>query len=572
MYGLTEKMMPLEVQKKRTYFSINSSKAPITTQNRTSFPIIYEIKTYKNNSKNNRPINKRSSDSFMNRIIAEKYGRNKTSLDKTIYNGLNRYGLQTTKRTHKSNNKKNEIKNYFTNVYDINNNNYFVNLYETSTSIPSKYKYRNSVLNKNFNSQVISRNEDKNDNISISYHTNKPNKTTFYDNSISNIFTDLNTSFTIEMMKNYRNKLLKEFMKYIRKFYRYHYKKYFIYFINQLKTIKKRKPKSEYIYSKKFQKIPYTKLFKKVAVKPFINKKKIINKNSVIINRNKLYREHVSCLTDRKIDGGSIVSKIINNQSNELSDGKIRNIFLDSSFLNEKLKEEDNSYNHNNSSSIDNISYRRRRINISNRILSPNPTRKYNTINTNSREIKINFRIINKLRQEKNEKIVNNSKIQFRYNYFVFDENKNNKKKSNDKKESYVISNLVNSFSIIISKHKFEGRKKFINIKKDSKFLSAIKEEDEKYSLSLQDSIPGDNIVHLKESTSNSQITKDINKDIMKLKSLINKFINEKYQKILLNKIKGIIFAYKINQVLKNKEKEKEKDKDKDKDKIKKNN
>ena len=546
MFVQSEKNMPLNVQKKSNYYKISNSKTPISTQNKNNNKIIYEIINYKNNTSNS--LNTRVNKLIKNRIIAQKYGKNKTPINKKNSSVFNSIEVDSRKRTYKPNNEKKTIKNYYTNVYDINNNNYFVNLYETLTNIPSRKKYRNCIINQN--TKEISRNQ---------YYSNKtdknyivrPHKTSNCVNSIGSIFSDkeyFNSSVTIEMMKNYRNKLLKEFMKYMKKFYRYHYKEYFIYFINQLKTIQKRKTLNQFVYAKKIQKTPYMKVYKKISVK-----RKMTNndKNKVIINRRNY---NYSSLTDKKIDDDedSIVSKIINNRKSELSDGKIRNIFLDSSFLNEKNSKEEDVYN----------------INLLNKIFSPNiSNRRYNTISTNSREIKINFRMIKELKQEKNKKLVKNQ-IQIRNNIIEINDNEYNKKKSNSNGnkqscENFVISNL-DSFNMITEKNnKYsskERRKKFITFKKNSNFLTSIKEEDEKFSLSFQDSIAAENILHLKENTFTTQSIQEK----MKLKSLIKKFINEKYKKILLNKIKSITFAYKINKVINKTETDKDKDKDKD--------
>lgn len=98
-------------------------------------------------------------------------------------------------------------------MFMINNNNYFVNLYDSSTSIPQKYKSKNSVINKNFYNKINSRNQDIKD-----YSFNKANKTNIYEASITepdnyNRSLYINTSETKEMLKNYRRYLLKEFMK-----------------------------------------------------------------------------------------------------------------------------------------------------------------------------------------------------------------------------------------------------------------------------------------------------------------------------------------------------------------------
>ena len=547
-----DKITPLQIKRKKTYFSVNTSKTPISTKNKNSHQIVYKIISHKNNE---RPLSTKSKNVNKHIVITQKYYNNLTKAKKN-YTSVNSTKNESLKKPNILNNKRKLTKNYFTNIYDINNNNYFVNLYETSTTLPSRFKGRNSVLNKNFNTKTNSRNLYYNPK-DIMIH--KSNRTTYYENSITDNFNDkdlINSSATIEMMKNYRNKLLKEFMKYLKRFYIVHYKDYFKSFINELKTMKKKKPLKQYVYSKKFQKIPYikTNIYKKVSVNQPINKRKKINDRIIIKKRN---YQNYSNLIDRKIeDNNSIVSKIINNQSNELLDGKIRNIFLDSSFLNEGNRDDDyinNIFYTQNNTSIENNRYDRMKRH---RILSSIENIKQNNTNNNnnSREIKINFRIIDKLKQENMKKLSSfHKKIHIRHNYMIFNENNNNNK--NKIKSSYntlSISNLINSFSIIskndyLYKNNIEGRKKIITLTKNSRFLTSIKEEDEKFSLSIQDSIPGDTILHLKENLYNSQN----NQDKWKIKLIINNFCTQKYKKILLSKIKAFTFIYKISRVLK---------------------
>jgi len=556
MLAEPERITPLQIKKKKTYFSVNTSKTPISTKNKDSHQIVYKTIFYKNNE---RPLSTKSNNVNKHIVITQKYYNNLTKAKKN-YTSVNSTKNKSLKKPNIINNKRKLTKNYFTNIYDINNNNYFVNLYETSTTLPSRFKGRNSVLNKNFNIKTNSRNLYYNPK-DIMIH--KSNKTTYFENSITDNFNykDLiNSSATIEMMKNYRNKLLKEFMKYLKRFYIFYYKDYFKSFINELKTMKKKKPLKQYVYSKKFQKIPYmkTNIYKKISVNKPINKQKKINDRIIIKKRN--YHNY-SNIIDRKIeDNNSIVSKIINNQSNELLvDGKIRNIFLDSSFLNEGNREDDyinNIFYSQSKTSIENNRYDRIKRH---KILSSIDNIKQNNTNdnNNSREIKFNFRIIDKLKKENIKNLSTfHKKIHIRHNYMIFNENNdNNKNKIKLNNNTLSISNLINSFSIICKNdyiyknNNIQGRKKIITLTKNSnsRFLTSIKEEDEKFSLSIQDSIPGDTILHLKENLYNSQNYQDK----LKLKLIINNFCTQKYKNLLLSKIKGFAFIYKINKVLK---------------------
>ena len=84
-----------------------------------------------------------------------------------------------------------------------------------------------------------------------------------------------------------------------------------------------------------------------------------------------------------------------------------------------------------------------------------------------------------------------------------------------------VCISKLESFSIICKnekKAKFYGRKKYFNLLKNKKFLSSIKEEDEKFSLSRQDSITPENTkIYVKE---NIQYIQNKNR----FKALINDF------------------------------------------------
>ena len=580
-----KKIINLDIIRKMKFLTLNASKTPK--------PLIKNKKTInKMPKKMNKTIltstNIFSPSNFNSnnidrtrKIIFPNYFKNNQKLENyyTNQNSIENKSIRKKDINDIKDFKKSFTKNIFTNYYDINNNNYFLNLYDTSTSVPIKYKDRNSILNnKNFNTKNISRN--------LKYKDNSFNKSTknnynnyFYTsmtetNSNNNYFYNryinnsicLPSSDTKKMLNNYRNKLLKEFLKYLKKFYFNYYKNDFIYFINELKKLKKKNNLKKFIYSKKIQKQPFHKAKinkKESSIDALIKNRKIfINKK---INRNSYH------LTERKMDSKNIVSKIINNLSNELVDGKIRNIFLDSSFLNEANSidvEGIKIYTHQNSSSIDNNhSYTSKKhrillgnINPSSLSYEKNNKYKYKTIDTkkdinNYREIKINFNQIGELKDVRHKNLTFDNKINIRYNYITFQGKKKNN--INNKNNIYSISNSVDSFSIISiskkedKKNQFsEGRKKYFRMFKNNRFLSSIKEEDEKYSLSIQDSISVENTkIFNKDNLYNAQYKK--NK--IKLKAKINDYCKKNYKKLLLIKLKYISLLFKENKTNKSK-------------------
>jgi hypothetical protein len=565
-----DKERSVKSKRKKSFFT---TKTPVSTRNKNADRIMYKtiyLNDYNNDLFNSNTINPNQS---INKIINKKHYINISNLNGSSFNYDNTNENDSYKDTRLfrvKDFKKNFTKNYFTNYYDINNNNYFVNLYDASTSLISKNKDRNSVINNNFYKKVNTRNLTYNSK-NISFHKTKNNLRSI--NGINKIEKNndasyLDTSVTIEMMKNYRNKLLIEFIKYLKKFYKNYYKKYFIYFLQELKSISIQKTKKKFIYSKKIQKANiFSKKFKKISkVDPLINKRKA-QTNKYLVNKAENFNSmNLSC---GKLKRNNIFSKIINNQSDELVDGQIRNIFLDSSFLNEqnllvnKDDEINNIFLNKNISTIEYYSNKEhknkvRDILFKEGILSDNKgtgtgsNSNKNDDNDYNREIKINLNLNNEFYKK------NRSRIYLRnnFNHMVFID-KNNYKNGKRKTayESLTISNSVQSFSIICCDKGFsflEGRKKYVNLIKNRKFLSSIKEEDEKYSLSIQDSIVADNtkIVTKENNGHNPHFNLDNLKFLFK--SLINDFYEERFKKLYLSKIKTVAFVYKINKVLKN--------------------
>ena len=553
--------------------SIFITKSPVSTRNKNVERIMYKtlyLNDYNNDLFNSNTMNPTQN---INKIINKKHYINISNLNGNSFNYENNDENDSFKdsRLFKLQDfKKNCIKNYFTNYYDIKNNNYFVNLYDASTSLIPKNKERNSVINTNFYKKVNIRNLtyiSKNKRIHKSKNNIKPlNSINKIENN--NDISYLDSTFTIEMMRNYRNKLLIEFIKYLKRFYKNYYKKYFIYFLKELKSISIKKTKKKFIYSKKIQKnIIFSKKFKKISkVDPLISKRKA-QTNKKLVNKGKEYNSiNLSC---GKLRRNNIFAKIINNQSSELVDGQIRNIFLDSSFLNEQNFQVDNDDDiHNiflskNNSTIEYYSNKDHKNKVRDILFKEGILPYYkgnasgseikeNNDNDYNREIKINLNLNDEFYKK------NKSKIYLRdnFNHMVFIENNNYKKcKRKSIYNSLAISNSVESFSIISCFKGYanflESRKKYLNLIKNRKFLSSIKEEDEKYSLSIQDSIVADNSkIITKENNGHNP---HFNLDNLKLlfKSLINDFYEEKFKKLFLSKIKTVAFVYKINKVLK---------------------
>ena len=557
--------------KKKDFSILNNSKKKKPPLSKKNGKIIYKT-IYLNTQNKDKMNNLINTNKKINGIMNKKNILNLSNINKNHYynNSIENELKKNSPLFSIKNFKKNFINNYYANYYDINNNNYFFNLYNSSTSQNSKYKGRNPGINKNFYKNINDRKLTFN---SRNINLNKTMNTNIYKNdSIINDIDDysdrdyLNTSVTIEMMKSYRNKLLIEFLKYLKKFYINYYKKYFILFINKLKSLPLKKSSKKFIYSKKIQKtkakISTKKISKTLKVEKKIDKIKM-QKNKIFINRRNNSLDKSLNLSHKKIDGSNIVSKIINNQTNELLNGKIRNIFLDSSFLKEVNNEQDNQI-------TESLTYKdNKNINekLNKQIISNNNNDKKENENYN-REIKLFLGFKDEFKNGNDNKSSLEGKIYIRNNYIIF--NENNKIKDNvinKDNKIYNISNLVNSFSIICKKEKnniFEGRKKYLHLIENNK-LSSIKEEDEKYSLSIQDSIIAENTkMILKQSNIQDNINNShFNQFKLKLhlKLMIEDFYEEKYKKKLINKIKVVAFTYKINKVF-NKNKEENNDKE----------
>ena len=135
------------------------------------------------------------------------------------------------------------------NYFDINNNNYFVNLYNTSNpKIVKKENISKKIVTKE-NKNLVNKikyfklkNLKKNINLHIKAKSFERKKYSL---------NDIKINEADKKMKNYRNKLLLEFMKHFKNVIISYIKKYFIFFIKQILVIRNSGISSSYIYKKK---------------------------------------------------------------------------------------------------------------------------------------------------------------------------------------------------------------------------------------------------------------------------------------------------------------------------------
>ena len=291
-------------------------------------------------------------------------------------------------------------------------------------------------------------------------------------------FSTFNNTYNNEAfkkMKNYRNKLLLEFMKHFQRFILLYKKRYFSFLIEQIKSIKRKEFSYKFIYKKKIQQISRNNDLKKYYT--YNNSSKRILKNEHILNRkaNINFNNIDNSLIKRKI----IVNKIINNKSKDVINDEIRNVFISPNYK-DKIIFQKNNINHSLISTKEDMN-----------LLKLNSDYKNKKDVT---EIEVNFkRSINNILTEKN-------KINIRFNEIIYKWNKSKKKNLYIKYKNNFSKCLVNSFCLNcnnninnINNDFLELRKKYINSKKENKILSSIIEVDEIISGSLQDSFKIDN-------------------------------------------------------------------------------
>ena len=219
MFAHPEKNKIQQIKNKYKYFTINTSKTPTSNKNKLknkNQTINNTNNTHTNTNTNSISIKKiKSIPSIINAFIANKNkekllfrnaSNNNTKLKNyyTCQSSLDNESKNKLKSNifKMKNFKKKDIQNYYTNFYDIKNNNYYVNLYNTSL-LNSKYKSRNSVINKSYYTKINSRNINNKD---VSFSA--INKTNYYEPSFNEMdkFNDSVYIDTKEMLKNYRNK------------------------------------------------------------------------------------------------------------------------------------------------------------------------------------------------------------------------------------------------------------------------------------------------------------------------------------------------------------------------------
>lgn len=423
--------------------------------NRKSIPINMNYKTINTSSINSM---KNKNKNKLNSVLIPKLIKN-TNLE----NNQNKIGKLKSFRYFKSRDFGRSVIN--SNYFDINNNNYYVNLFNSTTPKITQNKYRKIDVNKKFNSK-----ENRNLINKVKYLnlTNIKNK---FNQSITTLslikkkysYTNTKNTITIEKMKFYRNKLLLEFMKYFLRFILLYKKKYFSFFINQIKSKKRKEISYKYIYKKKIQQTSRNNNKDKFYTYNNFSSKQIFKSKNTLdkkINLNLIKRK--------------IINKIINNQSEEVINDKIRNVFIAPNNINKTIYKK-NNINHSFKQSKENKNLIKLNLNH----------KKKATVT----EIEVNFkRNIKDISSEKN-------KINLRFKEIIYENNK--KKNIYINNQSYFTKTFVDSFSLNCEKNEdnefLDLRKKYINNRKENKILSSILEVDEKISSSLQDSIKIDN-------------------------------------------------------------------------------
>lgn len=360
------------------------------------------------------------------------------------------------------------------NYFDINNNNYYVNLFNASTPKIIKNKPRKTDTIKSLNTSRNSLNKFKYFNLTNLKKKFTQNIPLSYSDKKKSLHNNTEKNDVIEKMKNYRNKLVIEFMKYLKRFILLFKKKIFQLFVFLTKSIKRKGTSYNYVYMKKIQRTPRKKDITRYLT--YNNSSKKNTKRKINYNDTNMKYFKTSILR-KKI----IINKTMNNKSENILNDEIKNIFM----LPEHSKK---NIAHKKIVNI-NHSFKRKEP-INNRIEIPSL---YSNLKNNVTEIEVNFRQGDK---NDNIKIIsqNKEKINLRFNQIRF--KWNTPKKIYKFFSSNIIQSLVDSFSIIRQLNTktefFELRKKYLNNKKENKILSSILEVDEKITGSLLDSIGRD--------------------------------------------------------------------------------
>ena len=247
-------------------------------------------------------------------------------------------------------------------------------------------------------------------------------------------------------MKNYRNKLLLEFMKHFKNVIISYIKKYFIFFIKQILVIRNSGISSSYIYKKKLHQT--SKLDGNNLYFTYNNSSKRIYQKEI---NNKVNMKYSNL--SKKL-GEHVINKIMSNQSKDILNEEVRNVFFDSNTL---VKN-----NFQKKKEIINESYQKDKRKIDKKEKDNNRCNKLkNVINIGK----------------------GNKNLHFRFKQISYIENK--------KKKNECFSNIdgkfVDSFNLVNNKNisdLVESRKKSTNKKRKNLILSSIIEVDEKISSS----------------------------------------------------------------------------------------
>ena len=326
------------------------------------------------------------------------------------------------------------------NYFDINNNNYFVNLYNTSNpkivKRVDKSKKFITKENKNLVNKVKYlklKNITKNINLHIKAKSFERKKYSL---------NDIKINEADKKMKNYRNKLLLEFMKHFKNIIISYLKKYFIFLIKKILVIRNNGISNSYIYKKKLHKI--SKIDGNNPYFTYNNSSKRIYQKEINTKVNMKYSN-----LSKKI-GKHVINKIMRNQSKDILNEEVRNVFFDSNIL---LK--------NN--------FQKKKENINESLKKDKRKIFKKETDSNSRDKIKN--VINIGRGNKN--------LHLRFNQMSYIENK----KKKNKYFSNISGKFVDSFSLVNNKNisdLVESRKKYINKKRKNLILSSIIEVDEK--------------------------------------------------------------------------------------------
>ena len=331
------------------------------------------------------------------------------------------------------------------NYFDINNNNYFVNLYNTSNpKIVKKENISKKIVTKE-NKNLVNKikyfklkNLKKNINLHIKAKSFERKKYSL---------NDIKINEADKKMKNYRNKLLLEFMKHFKNVIISYIKKYFIFFIKQILVIRNSGISSSYIYKKKLHQT--SKLDGNNLYFTYNNSSKRIYQKEI---NNKVNMKYSNL--SKKL-GEHVINKIMSNQSKDILNEEVRNVFFD--YSNTLLKN-----NFQKKKEIINESYQKDKRKIDKKEKDNNRCNKLkNVINIGK----------------------GNKNLHFRFKQISYIENK--------KKKNECLSNIdekfVDSFNLVNNKNisdLVESRKKSTNKKRKNLILSSIIEVDEKISSS----------------------------------------------------------------------------------------